>query len=151
MFFLRGYCTREICEKLFSFISFNTLIYFGDFFFYLSLSTVGGPTTHIYCSLSNYFILFPASCIHYQRGFSFWLIFVTYVAYTAFKFQLWSCQQYDCQGRSLKTKFISAVLRQSFCWSIQQSFVFASPYVLAVFGSSFGNVLYKLQVKELQN
>ena len=55
MFSLRGYCTWETCEKLSSFISFNALTYFGDFFFYSSLSTVGGPTTHIYCSLYNWF------------------------------------------------------------------------------------------------
>ena len=34
------------------------------------------------------FTLLPASCIHYYRGFSFWLIFVTYMAYTVTVFRV---------------------------------------------------------------
>ena len=41
-------------------------------------------------------------------------IHILFIHCTAFKFQLKSCQQYDCQRRSLKTSFTMAVLWQSF-------------------------------------
>ena len=68
--------------KWFCFISFNALIYFGDFFFIYHSALQVDPLPTLIAAYLIDFILLPASCIPYYSRFSFWLIFVTYVAYT---------------------------------------------------------------------
>ena len=69
-------------EKWSCFISFNALIYFGDFFFIYPWTLWVDPLLTFIAAYPIDFILFSASCIPYYSRFSFWLIFVTYVAYT---------------------------------------------------------------------
>ena len=75
-------------EKQCNFISFNALIYFGDFFFIYLWALWVDPLPAFIAAYPINFILFLASCIPYYRGFSFWLIFVTYVAYTVIVFRI---------------------------------------------------------------
>ena len=75
-------------EKWFCFISFNALIYFGDFFFIYPWALWVDPLPAFIAAYPIDFILFSASCIPYYSRFSFWLIFVTYVAYTVTVFRV---------------------------------------------------------------
>ena len=74
--------------KWFCFISFNALIYFGDFFFIYPWALWVDPLPTFFAAYPIYFILFSASCIPYYSRFSLWLIFVIYGAYTVTVFRV---------------------------------------------------------------
>ena len=82
-------------RKWFCFISFNALIYFGDFFFIYPWVLWVDPLPTFIAAYPIDFILFSASCIPYYSRFSFWLVFVTYVAYTVTVFRV-TCIALPC-------------------------------------------------------
>ena len=82
-------------EKWFCFISFNALIYFDDLFFIYPWALWVDPLPTFIAAYPIDFILFSASCIPYYSRFSFWLVFVTYVAYTVTVFRV-TCIALPC-------------------------------------------------------
>ena len=106
---LYNVCTKCFCwddtalktlEKWFCFISFNALIYFDDFFFIYPWTLWMDPLPRFIATYPIYFILFSASCIPYYNRFSFWLIFVTYVAYTVTVFRVTCIALPCCHNKS---------------------------------------------------
>ena len=82
-------------EKRFCFISFYALIYFGDFFLIYPWALWVDPLPTFAAAYPIDFILFSASCIPYYSRSSFWLIFVTYAAYTVTVFRV-TCIALPC-------------------------------------------------------